>query len=203
MTEHAPNEAFYHNDQHIRSAGGTFGDSKAGTRDAGRKGFHRIDNNGDAVLRRGRLYPVNAHGKPFLPAYIRDRFTAHKWGPLHLQHPSLRNATRTFRHAKRYLGAHAVVEWEVKDLHPYTSRARLDEYMDHLVHSAQKVWGEDWQAHVVVKVLTNLRGGKPYAMHVLRAAHWAGFQTMVLPRGEWARKPLNKPFITWNRGGTL
>ena len=203
MTKPAPSVSFYHDDRHIRTAGGTYGDSKPGTRYAGLKGYRRADQNGQAVLRKGKLYPVNAHGAPFLPAFIKDRFTAHKWGPLHLCHPGLRSAKKCFKHNLRYLGPHVVVEWEVKDLHPYTSRARLDEYMEQLARDAEAVFGEDWAEHVVVKVLTNLRGGKPYAMHVLRAAHRVGFKTMVLPRGVWVHRVLDKPFITWNRGGRV
>jgi hypothetical protein len=203
VTELAPNVKFYHNDSHIKSAGGTFGDSKAGTKDAGEKNYHRIDNNGDGVLYKGKLYPVNAHGKPFLPSYIKDRFTMHKWGPLHLKHPSLRNARKTFRHAKKFLGKNAVVEWEVKDLHPYTSKARLDEYFEQLKLDALAIWEDDWQKHVVVKCLTNLAGGIKYCKHVLKAAHRAGFDTMILPRGEHVHQVINKPYITWNRGGKV
>lgn len=203
MTELAPNVSFYHNDTHIKSAGGTFGDSKAGTKQAAKEGKHRIDNNGQAVLYKGKLYPVNAHGAPYLPSFIKDKFTKHKWGPLHLKHPSLRNAKKTFKHAKKFMGKKAYVEWEAKDFHPYTTKARLDEYFEQLAKDAEAIWGDEWQQHVCVKCLTDLAGGIKYCYHVLRAAHRAGFDTMILPRDTHQHQVINKPFITWNRGGKV
>lgn len=206
MTELAPKawNGFYHNDRHISYAGGTYGDSKGGTKEAGRQGHHRIDQNGQAVLRNGRLYPVNAHGSPFNPSYVSGRWTAHKWLPLHVKHPRLRNARKTFKHAKKYMPKNVVVEWEAKDFHPYANAAMLDEYFEQVRADAQAVWGADWPDHVIVKVLAvGLRGGKRYAFKVLRAAHRAGFTTMILAHGSAAHEVINEPFIDYNRGGKV
>jgi hypothetical protein len=56
---------------------------------------------------------------------------------------------------------------------------------------------------VVVKVLTNLSGGLPYALAVCQAAHAAGFPTMVLPRKGARLKKINQPYVSWNRGGRV
>lgn len=211
MTKLDPGEAFYHNDTHIMSAGGTYGDSTEGTRDAAAKGFHRIDNNFSAV-RRGLfgLEPVNAHGKPFNPSFIKGKWTSHWWKKLHKNHPGVRDAEKTFRDAKDFLGPVAkkkgvneVVEGEVKDLHPYARNPFLGSFFKRLRAAAQAVWGDEWQKHVVIKVLTNLRGGEKYALKILKHAHKYGFTTMVLPRDAAARKVIDEPYIDLNRGGRV
>lgn len=91
------------------------------------------------------------------------------------------------------------LELEAKDDHRFTDRATWERIAD----QADSAWGNGWQRHVVVKVLTNLSGGPQYARAVCRAAHAAGFQTMVLPRGVARLKPMRGPNITFNRGGRV
>lgn len=91
------------------------------------------------------------------------------------------------------------VEVEAKDDHRFT----LAETWQRLADDAHQAWGEDWQQHVVAKVLTDLSGGLPYAFAVCEAAHAAGWPTMILPRKGARLKRLGAPFITYNRGGRV
>lgn len=94
-------------------------------------------------------------------------------------------------------------EWEVKDLRPITDE-QLAAMFAELARDAQAAYGDDWQQQVVVKVLTNLGGGLPYALRVCRAAHAAGFRTILLARGRarFRRFP-NRPEITYVRGSAV
>ena len=95
-------------------------------------------------------------------------------------------------------------EVEVKDWRPWSTPAILDARMAELAQTAAEVYGPEWRRHVVVKVLTNLGGGIPYALAVCRAAHKHNVPTMLLARGR-ARfmRFRNHPAITWVRGSAV
>lgn len=95
-------------------------------------------------------------------------------------------------------------EVEVKDVHPWDTPAILDARMAELAQTAAEVYGPNWRRHIVVKVLTNLGGGIPYALKVCRAAHRHGIPTMLLARGR-ARflRFRNHPAVTWVRGSAV
>jgi hypothetical protein len=91
-------------------------------------------------------------------------------------------------------------EWEVKDLRPITDEQLAAMFAD-LARDAKAAYGADWRRHVIVKVLTDLGGGLPYALRVCRAAHAAGFRTMLLARGRARfRRFAAHPEITYVRG---
>lgn len=211
MTKHAPARNVAHNNRRISGAGGTVSDSAAGTREAKRQRKGWIDNNGHLMHRtfRGKhrdgkrdtdVVWVNAHGSPFNPRWLKGKLEDHVWRSVHLRHPRLRSARRTFTQNAK---AKIKTEWEVKDLHPLVSDAVLDEAFERLAADARAAYGEGWRGSVVVKVLTNLRGGLEYAKTICRHAHEAGFKTMILPRGGHVHQVINEPYITWNRGGRV
>jgi hypothetical protein len=91
-------------------------------------------------------------------------------------------------------------EWEVKGLRPITDE-QLDQMFADLATAAEAAYGPEWREHVTVKVLTDLRGGVAYALRICRAAHKAGFRTMVLARGKARFRRFRKhPEVTWVRG---
>ncbi|WP_344046059.1 hypothetical protein [Nocardioides panacihumi] len=194
VSKSAPGRALYHNNTRTRGAGGTVGDSLRGTVDAAARRYQWIDQDGHlafsslATRRAGagrvsqpaHLTWVNAHGAPFNPRWLRSgRFETRAWTGLR-RRPGLRNADMTF---KQDAARHLSVEWEVKDIKPFTSAAALNAAFASLAASAQRYYGAGWQSRVQVKMLSDLSGGQPFALSVLRAAHAHGFTTMYLARG--------------------
>jgi hypothetical protein len=95
-------------------------------------------------------------------------------------------------------------EVEVKDIHPWATPAILNARFAELAATAQAVYGDNWRAHVVVKVLTNLSGGEQYALRICRRAHAHGIPTMLLVRGRCRLKRyIGHPEITWVRGSAV
>jgi hypothetical protein len=190
----APGRALYHNNSHTRGGGGTVGDSLRGTRTAAARHYEWIDQDGQlafrsrAVLRDGarqvsrptHLTWVNAHGSPFNPRWLkRGRFETRAWATIR-RRPGLRNADMTFQQNAAY---RLSVEWEVKDIKPFTSAAAVNAAFANLAGSARRHYGPAWQSRVQVKMLSNLSGGPKFALRVLKFAHAHGFTTMYLARG--------------------
>lgn len=196
MTRKAPGRNFAHLNGRIRNAGGTKGDSAAGSRAAAGEGYHWVDCNGHAS---SDAWPFNMHGAPFNPFWIKpgDKLEKHTAAWIQKRHPRLRTAETTFRQNER-LGLST--EWEVKDLHPVTSDADLELYFKRLADAAHDAYGPRWRKRVEVKVLSNLGGGLHYAKRVLRHAHEAGFTTIILPRGKHVRLVIEAPYIDFRRG---
>lgn len=193
VTRAAPGRALYHNNAHTRGAGGTVGDSLRGTRAAAARRYQWIDQDGQlsfgsrAALRSGvrrvshptHLTWVNAHGSPFNPRWMRKgRFETRAWSSIR-RRPGLRNADMTFAQNAAY---HLSVEWEVKDIKPFTSAAALNAAFASLAASARRYYGAAWQSRVQVKMLSDLSGGPTFALRVLRYAHAHGFTTIYLAR---------------------
>ncbi len=209
MTKSAPPRDFWHDDRHIATAGGVASDRKAGSEAAASHGRQWIDNNGQlmhrthAGIRLGRrdrdVVNVNAHGAPFLPAYIHGRFTDHAYEAIDAHKHGLRTARETFIQ-NAALGLDT--EWEVKDLRPFTTKAALANAMRLLAADAEAGYGKDWQSHVVVKVLNTLSGGLRYALRVLKAAHAAGIPTMLLNHRTTPVKigPVRAGYVDYVRG---
>ncbi|MFT4289386.1 hypothetical protein [Nocardioides sp.] len=190
----APGKSFYHNNTRMKTAGGTVGDSLKGTRKAQRKGYTWIDQDGQlafanasrkragaaSVTSADQVVWVNAHGAPYNPAWLKKgRFEDKTWTALK-KHEGLRNAEMTFQQN----AAHGLsVEWEVKNIKPFTTQAALRAAFTNLAARAQAAYGSAWQSRVVVKVLSNVGGGQKYALKVLKAAHGQGFTTIFLARG--------------------
>jgi hypothetical protein len=130
---------------------------------------------------------VNAHGAPFNPRWMKKgRFETRAWNVIRKRR-GLRNADMTFQHNAAY---RLSVEWEVKDIRPFTSPAALNAAFASLAASARRAYGANWQSRVQVKMLSNLSGGQPFALKVLRYAHAHGFTTILLARGAATRTPI-------------
>jgi hypothetical protein len=214
----APGKAFYHSDKPIKKAGGVYADALKGTRAAAARGYTWIDQDGqlayktNARLRAGvgrvsqasDLVWVNAHGAPFNPKWLRkkkkkNRFEDHPWSSLK-KHAGLRDVDKTFRQNAAY---HLSVEWEVKDVHPFSKATALDAAFANLATAARTYYGAAWADRVQVKVLSNLHGGQKYALKVLKHAHDFGFTTLYLARGQatHAQIPASKQkYVTYVRG---
>lgn len=210
MTTMAPPRSVYHNSKPVNYGGGVFSDTAAGTKAAAREGKGWIDKNGHFMhaTRKGaalgpkdeNLVWVNGHGSPFNPPCIPDgeKYEDLAWEDHDCR--GLQMAITVFKDCKR----HGVrVEWEVKDIHPYHSDSHLKRMFEQLRVSAIRAFGEHWRQWVIIKMLSNLRGGIKFMKRVLKAAYEAGFRTMALARGYWADHPINEPYITWNRGGCV
>ncbi|WP_300682317.1 hypothetical protein [Nocardioides sp.] len=197
----APGKAFFHTDTRIKTAGGTLGDSLAGTRAAAAKGYKWIDNNGQisfanrASKRAGaakatspsRLVWVNAHGAPYNPKWLKKgRFETQNWANIR-KRKGLRNVLTTFKQNASY---GISTEWEVKNIRPFNSPAVLDAAFANLRSAAQTAYGSAWQSRVQVKVLSNLTGGRAYALSILKAAKKYGFTTILLARGTTTRSQI-------------
>jgi hypothetical protein len=193
MTKRAPARAVAHFNERIHDAGGTVADSRAGSLLAAHRSYDWIDNNGHLT---SDLRWVNAHGSPFNPDGLVGKFENHTAAELHVAIPGLRSAFDTFRD-NASLGLDT--EWEVKDVHPLVSDSDLTRAFARLRYSARKAYGPDWQQHVQVKVLTNLRGGLRYARRICKFAHAAGFDTIILRRGVYRLMRLSAPYITYRR----
>lgn len=158
--------------------------SRRGSRLARRTGRKRIDNDGQRSI---DFQWINEHGAP-------SRFWFAK-GDRAMEHPAeellkrsrvigrrvypLRSALEAFRDNAEH---DVDTEWEVKDLRPITDE-QLAEMMADLAAAAEEAYGPEWHKHVAVKVLTDLGGGTKYALRICRAAHAAGFRTVLLARG--------------------
>ncbi|HEY0888359.1 MAG TPA: hypothetical protein VGE38_01960 [Nocardioides sp.] len=194
----APGRALYHNNARTKGGSGTIGDSLRGTRAAAARGYKWIDQNGQlsfttaAVMRSGargvsqpgHLTWVNAHGAPYNPRWLKKgRFPTRAWSGMR-RRVGLRNADMTFQqNAARGIS----VEWEVKNIRPFTSPRALNLAFSSLAASARRYYGPAWQRRVEIKVLSNLSGGPTYALRILKAAHAHGFTTMYLARGAATR----------------
>lgn len=194
----APGRALYHNNARTKGGSGTVGDSLRGTRAAAARGYKWIDQNGQlsfttaAVMRSGargvsqpgHLTWVNAHGAPYNPRWLKKgRFPTRAWSGMR-RRVGLRNADMTFQqNAARGIS----VEWEVKNIRPFTSARALNLAFSSLAASARRYYGPAWQRRVEIKVLSNLSGGPTYALRILKAAHAHGFTTMYLARGAATR----------------
>lgn len=194
----APGKSLFHNNARTRGGSGTIGDSLRGTRIAASRGYQWIDQNGQlsftnrAVLRDGharvahpgQLTWVNAHGAPYNPRWLgKGRYETRAWGMIR-RNKGLRNAEMTFQQN----AAHGIsVEWEVKNIRPFTTPAALNAAFADLAAAAQRYYGAAWQSRVHVKVLSNLPGGQFFALKVLRHAKAHGFTTIYLARGNATR----------------
>lgn len=162
----------------------------------------RIDNDGQRSL---DYQWINEHGAPSRFWFAKgDRAKEHPAAELLKRSRTLGRRTYPLRSAAeafRDNAAHGIgTEWEVKDLRP-VSDAHLTAMMADLAHAAHAAYGPDWHRHVVVKVLTNLGGGLPYALRICRAAHALDIPTMLLPRGRdrW-RRFSGRTAVTYVRG---
>jgi hypothetical protein len=209
VTKSAPGHNFWHDDRRIATAGGIAADSAQGSKDAAAHGRKWIDCDGQlmhrthAGIKLGRkdrdVVWVNAHGAPFLPAYIKGKFEDHAYSSIDAAKHGLRTARETFDD-NHQLGLNT--EWEVKDLRPFTTKAALDRAMELLAADARTAYGKHWQDHVQVKVLNTLHGGQKYALKVCKAAHKAGFTTMLLNHHHKPVKigPVRARYVDYVRG---
>lgn len=190
-----------------------FANSPRGSAAAQRAGDQRIDNDfhltAPSALGLTDCSWCNAHGAPERFWLARgDRFERHLAAVLfkrdrvyggHLYH--LRNAHEALVDNHRHgLGT----EFEVKDVRPWNTPEILDAAFARLAAHALQVYGPDWRAHLVVKVLTNLGGGEAYALQICAAAHAHGIPTMLLARGRARWKTYaGHPEVTWVRGSLV
>lgn len=214
LAKAAPGKAFFHSDTRIKTAGGVLSDSLRGTKIAAARGYTWIDQDGQlsysapANLRGGvgrvsqaaHLTWVNAHGAPYNPKWLgKGRFETRAWSSLR-RRPGLRNADMTFQqNAARGIS----VEWEVKNIRPFTTPAALNAAFANLAASAQRYYGAAWRSRVQVKMLSDHTGGQPFALKVLRVAHAHGFTTILLARGAAVRTPIPAAahqYVTYVRG---
>jgi hypothetical protein len=95
------------------------------------------------------------------------------------------------------------VEWEVKDIKPFTSTAALNAAFANLASAAQRYYGSAWRSRVEVKMLSNLSGGQAFALRVLQVAHAHGFTTIYLARGAATGRQIPAAahaYVTYVRG---
>jgi hypothetical protein len=214
VTFAAPGKAFYHSDKRIKNAGGVYADAAKGTKAAHAKGYSWIDQDGQLVFRSrpqklagaarvsqaSELVWVNAHGSPFNPKWLKKgRFETKTWDAIK-NRPGLRDAAKTLKQNARY---GLSVEWEVKDVKPFTKAATLDAAFANLAALARQYYGDSWSSKVEIKVLSNLSGGQKYALKVLKRAHAYGFTTMFLARGKATATQIPataQPYVTYVRG---
>ncbi|MFT4264711.1 MAG: hypothetical protein QM572_15105 [Nocardioides sp.] len=204
----APGKAFYHSDQRIKTAGGTLGDSLAGTKAAAAKGYKWIDNNGQISFANraskkagakkatspGKLVWVNAHGAPFNPKWLKKgRFETQNWAKIR-KRKGLRDVLTTFKQNAAY---GISTEWEVKNIRPFNSAGALDAAFANLRSAAQTAYGSNWQSRVQIKVLSNLTGGQAYGLSILKAAKKYGFTTILLARGASTRSQIPVAAISY------
>lgn len=186
---------------------GHIANSIYGSRAAAAAAFGWIDN--DFHLTRGGKVWVNAHGAPELFWLRRgQRFENIPWSVLSKRARVVGSRTFILRSAHQTLAdnkAHGLsTEFEVKDVRPLNTAAILDAAFARLARIARAVYGEDWQKHLVVKVLTNLSGGEVYALKVCRHAHAHGIPTMLLVRGKARfKRYAGHTEVTWVRGSAV
>lgn len=214
VTFAAPGRAFYHSDKRIKNAGGVLADAKKGTLTAHAKGYSWIDQDGQLVFRSrpqkragaarisqaDELVWVNAHGAPYNPKWLKNgRFETKTWDAIK-NRPGLRDAAKTLKQNARH---GLSVEWEVKNVRPFTRAATLDAAFANLAALAKQYYGAAWASRVEIKVLSNLKGGQKYALKVLKRAHRFGFTTMFLARGKATRTQIPasaQSSVTYVRG---
>ncbi len=210
----APGKSLYHSDARIRDAGGVLADSLRGTRIAAARHYQWIDQDGQLsytsytglrggvgrVSQPGHLTWVNAHGAPFNPRWLKKgRFETRVWARIKSR-PGLRNAEMTFKQNAAY---GLSVEWEVKNIKPFTTTAALDAAFTNLATAAQQYYGSAWASRVQVKMLSNLPGGPAFALRVLKVARAHGFTTIYLARGAATRMQIPASahsYVTYVRG---
>lgn len=161
-----------------------FANSRYGAARAHATGCGWIDNDGQRSI---DYEWINEHGAPSRFWFAkgdrakehhaeqllkRQRVIGRRVYPLRSAHEALRDNAEHF----------VRTEWEVKDLRPITDE-HLAVMFAELVDAARDAYGPNWHRHLVVKVLTDLGGGVPYALRICRAAHAAGVPTMLLARG--------------------
>lgn len=150
---------------------------------------------------------VNAHGNPEKFWLRRGKFEDHTWAWLSKLTRKRGGHTYRLRTGGQTLRDNAArglrTELEVKDVHPIGSAKRRAAFK-RLAAAARAAYGDDWRNHVTVKVLTNLAGGTDYALMVCRAAHAAGFKTMILARGKARfRRFAGVGYVTWVRSSAV
>lgn len=163
-----------------------------------------IDN--DATRTRDMVL-INDHGLPLRAYFPVGRSVHFTWAECQ-QRIYVHNAhsyhLRTIAAALRDNAARGIsTEVEIKGLDPITE-AQVSQLMAQLATDAEAAYGASWQHHVIVKVLTNLGGGLPYALEVCRAAHQHQIPTMLLPRGrDRFRRFRNHHAVTYVRGSAV
>lgn len=176
--------------------------SRYGSVAAKRRRKARIDNDGQRSL---DCKWCNEHGAPSRFWFAKgDRAKEHPAAELLKRSRTVGQRTYPLRSAAeafRDNAAHEVgTEWEVKDLRPISDEHLAAMFAD-LARDAEAAYGEHWHRHVVVKVLTNLGGGLPYALRVCRAAHAEGIPTMLLVRKRARfRRFVGHTAVTYVRG---
>jgi hypothetical protein len=157
--------------------------SRRGSRLARAKRKRKIDNDGQRSI---DYQWINEHGAPSRFWFAKgDRAKEHRAAELLGRARVVGRHTYPLRSSLEAFRDNAAesrdTEWEVKDLRPITD-AQLGAMMADLARDAEDAYGPDWRKHVVVKVLTDLGGGLPYALRICRAAHATGIPTMLLAR---------------------
>jgi hypothetical protein len=207
VTYAAPKVRVFHDDTRIKTGGGVVSDSRVAAGLAAKRHYHRIDSDlhlthaNDEGLALGRrdhnMVPVNGHGAPHNPAYLKGK----RYEEVSLESTQ---GMILFSATLRRNAAHGLyTEIEVKDLRGYADLAHLNDLFGDLRLYARAAYGKGWRKHVCVKVLSNLSGGETYALKILREAHDHGFKTMFLARGKWTytRLPADTAeYVTWVRG---
>lgn len=201
MAKRVPRWRTYH--RNWRTA--YFANSRYGAAAAQRRHCPKIDNDGQRSI---DFRWINEHGAPSRFWFAKgDRAKEHHADELLKRSRVVGSRVfplRSSLEAFRDNAAHDTdTEWEVKDLRPITDE-QLAEMFAQLARDAEDAYGPGWQDHVVVKVLTDLGGGLRYALRICRAAHAAGFRTMLLARGR-ARfmRFRGHPEITYVRGSAV
>lgn len=197
----APGRRVYH--RSWRS--GFLVNSKQGSRAAARAGYRWIDN--DHHLTLGAEKWINGHGAPE-KVWGTRRFESRSWEEWSKKHHTHNGQVYSLRTGGQTLRDNAALglntEFEVKDVRPFASLPILERAFHRLAVAAQDAYGDDWREHVTIKVLTNLSGGEAFALRVCKAAHGAGFNTMLLARGRCrTHRYAGKTYITWVRGSLV
>lgn len=179
--------------------------STQGSHAAKKAGYSWVDH--DHHLSKGGEKWVNAHGAPE-KVWGTARFESQSWESLARKHKRYKGQVYSLRTGGQTLRDNARLklntEFEVKDVRPYDSLTLLERAFHRLAVAAQDAYGDTWRKHVVVKVLTDLSGGEPYALRVCKAAHSAGFETMLLARGKSRfSRFTDKTYVTYVRGSAV
>lgn len=170
------------------------------------KAHHKgwLDNDG---TRTKDMVLINDHGLPLRAYFPHGRSAQFTWAECQ-QRIYVHNAhsyhLRTIADALRDNAAHGIkTEVEIKSLEPITP-AGMDKIMAQLAADAAAAYGANWTHCVIVKVLTNLGGGLPYALEVCRSAHAHAIPTMLLLRGrDRFRRFPNHHAVTYVRGSLV
>lgn len=179
--------------------------SRYGAAQARRRRKARIDNDGQ---RSADFRWINEHGAPSRFWFARgDSAKEHAAGQLLKRSRVIGRRTFPLRSDAEAFRDNAAegrgTEWEVKNLLPITDE-QLDAMMADLAADAEAAYGPDWPKHVVVKVLTNLRGGLRYALRVCRAARRHRIPTMLLVRRRARfRRFVGHTEVTYVRGSLV